>query len=458
MDRRTQRAQPSKILFVGLLVLGMVLAVFVAGMHAGATRSGAYPLIRFVYDNLRLVWAERDTLTGTRPSWYLQPARYAGSGVTVNAGRGADELLLISGFFDGGTELRLIRRTGEIVAKWPVRVTRLFRGAPHLRTPVSTDWNADIHGFLAEPDGSVVFNFESVGAIKLDRCGRTVWRLDRVTHHSIERAGDGGYWIGGRRYFTRGGDAPPAYSPFLPPYSEDTILKVSPDGAVLREIPVLDVLFRNRLYALITLTGTAAIGPMREWYGDGINREIGHLNDIEELTPAMAGAFPMFRAGDLLVSLRNRNLLLVFDPVSLKVKWWHVGPWVRQHDPDFQPDGTITVFNNNNDNTRDGSLFGGSGIVRIDPATGGYETVYGGRPEEPVFSGFRGKHQFLPGGRILTTEHEGGRIFEIDAEKRLIWEYVNRYDEDEVAEVTGARAYPAGYFRVTDWSCAVAGR
>ena len=48
-----------------------------------------------------------------------------------------------------------------------------------------------------------------------------------------------------------------------------------------------------------------------------------------------------------MISLRNYNLLFVVDPDTWKVKWYQIGPWRRQHDPEFNGDGTITVFNNN---------------------------------------------------------------------------------------------------------------
>ena len=54
---------------------------------------------------------------------------------------------------------------------------------------------------------------------------------------------------------------------------------------------------------------------------------------------------------------------------------------------------------------------------------------------------------------ILITEFEGGRVIEIDADRRKVWEYVNRHDDRRVAEVTEARLYPSGAFTVADWSC-----
>jgi hypothetical protein len=53
----------------------------------------------------------------------------------------------------------------------------------------------------------------------------------------------------------------------------------------------------------------------------------------------------------------------------------------------------------------------------------------------------------------LITEFEGGRVFETNRHSEIIWEYVNRYDEETVAEITEARVYPESYFDVSDWSC-----
>jgi len=55
----------------------------------------------------------------------------------------------------------------------------------------------------------------------------------------------------------------------------------------------------------------------------------------------------------------------------------------------------------------------------------------------------------------LITESEGGRVFEVDPEGRIVWEFINRYDSDEVAEITEARIYPESYFtfNVDEWPC-----
>ena len=79
--------------------------------------------------------------------------------------------------------------------------------------------------------------------------------------------------------------------------------------------------------------------------------------------------------------------------------------------------------------------------------------IYGGVAGQEMLSVIRGKLELTRNGGLLVTEFEGGRVFETDSEGRVIWEYINRYDSDEVAEVTEARIYPSSYFNVIEWSC-----
>jgi hypothetical protein len=205
------------------------------------------------------------------------------------------------------------------------------------------------------------------------------------------------------------------------------------------------------------MTATGEIFDQRRDWFDG---EMVHLNKIGELPSALAPAFPGFEAGDLLISLREQNMLAVIDPDSWRVKWHQVGPWLRQHDPEFNADGTLTVFNNN---AYRYALLGGeqadpdlpltSTIERVDPATHRTKTLYGNAEGERFMSVIRGKQDPLPEGGLLITEFEAGRVFEVDAGGDTVWEYINRHDADHVAELTEARLYPRSYFTQTDWSC-----
>ncbi|WP_162030871.1 MULTISPECIES: arylsulfotransferase family protein [unclassified Lentimonas] len=385
-----------------------------------------------------------------RPVHFLQPAKFKGDGVTVNAASNSvDELIFMAGFFDNENQLRLIRRDGSIVAKWPASYTEIFPSPSHAGLRPKTDWNTDIHGSLVLPDKSVIFNFEYAGLVKLDKLGQVVWKVARSTHHSVELAQDGGFWVPARRYY--GKDAPILFPPFEAPYYEDTILKVSSDGEVIQEVSVPKLFYDNNLEALLTSTTS---GVYRKNKGHG---EIVHLNKVEELTADVAANFPMFQSGDLALSFRDLNLIMVVSPETGRVKWWKIGPWIRQHDPEFREDGKIVIFNNNayqSAFTQTAEVHKvtpiehhrQSNILAVDPASGETEIIYEGDEAHPFLSVIRGKVEVTDRGGLLITHFEGGRVIELDQNNQIVWEYINRYNDDEVAEVTEAMIYPTSYF------------
>jgi hypothetical protein len=219
---------------------------------------------------------------------------------------------------------------------------------------------------------------------------------------------------------------------------EDTILKISDDGDIVEEISIEEVLFQNNLQGMLF---------WKRGTGD-----MTHVNDIEELSPELAARFPMFAAGDLLVSMRMQHMIFVMDPETLVVKWFQAGPWIGQHDPDFLESGRILVFNNNNDG-RGGTRYGGSNILEVDPARHAVSFRYGGTDDQRMFTHERGKQQELAGRHILVTEANAGRAFEVDADGQIVWEFINRYDETDAALITEATRYPEDYFTVRDWAC-----
>jgi Arylsulfotransferase (ASST) len=153
-----------------------------------------------------------------------------------------------------------------------------------------------------------------------------------------------------------------------------------------------------------------------------------------------------------LVSIRNLNLLIVFDPDTRVVKWAQTGPWLRQHDPDFMPDGRIMVFDNRNDDAG-GRLLGGSRLLAIDPVSREVETLYEGTESEPFFTAGRGKAQQLDNGNFLITETQFGRVLEATPDGEIVWSFVNRFDADRIVHVNGATRYPESYGRFDRSAC-----
>jgi hypothetical protein len=134
------------------------------------------------------------------------------------------------------------------------------------------------------------------------------------------------------------------------------------------------------------------------------------------------------------------------------VKWSQTGPWLRQHDADFLPDGRISVFDNREDGAR-GRLLGGSRLVAINPVTRKVETIYKGGPEAPFFTAGRGKADALDNGNFLITESGAGRVFEVTPDGAIVWSFIHRYDADRVLFVNGASRYPESYGRFDRSGC-----
>jgi hypothetical protein len=63
----------------------------------------------------------------------------------------------------------------------------------------------------------------------------------------------------------------------------------------------------------------------------------------------------------------------------------------------------------------------------------------------------------LRNGNLLITEAEGpvygGRVFEVDTNGKIVWQYYNWHDDHHLAFVVEAQRYEQGYFQVSDWSC-----
>ncbi len=131
-----------------------------------------------------------------------------------------------------------------------------------------------------------------------------------------------------------------------------------------------------------------------------------HTNDIDEYRGAANG---LFEPGDLALSFRSLNLLLVLRPATRRVVWYAYGLTSRQHDPDFVSADAIVVYDNNfhNPNSR---------IVRIDASSGAAgEIAFGARRSILVedFAGFRFQqltegYQFFLGDRralVFSANH-----------------------------------------------------
>lgn len=189
----------SKLVFYLVICISVVVFVFVFGVYSGFKQNFAFKAVSKVYQSVKLVMGSSGVITGTHPSQHLQKARSEGDGVVVNNCEDCrDELILMAGFFKDDNKIRLVDREGTIINEWVIRFDQYFPDHWNTKRYPNINWRSEIAGCLVHPDGSVVFSFEDVGLLKLDKCGNVIWQLDIRSHHSVERAEGGGYWVCGR--------------------------------------------------------------------------------------------------------------------------------------------------------------------------------------------------------------------------------------------------------------------
>lgn len=284
------------------------------------------------------------------------------------------------------------------------------------------------HGFKVLRDGSIIVNFDFGDVMaRIDPCGKPIWIKQGVYHHSLQEAEDGSFWT------WRGDMTSKSQYQYLVNFDAET-------GSTIREIALIEDIIQN-------MGEDSAIFLVRPDYPfikfekepDSPDLDIFHPNDIDVLYSDLAPSFPQFKAGDLLLSFLKINFVAVLDPDDLIIKWWSHGPWRWQHDPDFLPDGKISVYNNN-------IHFGRSEIIKIDPQTRQISNdLFQGNIR--FYSATMGKHQYLPNGNVLIVVPFEGRILISSSRGQKILEYNNISQKAGYnAHVENGLWVPSGYF------------
>ena len=260
---------------------------------------------------------------------------------------------------------------------------------------------------------------------RLDPCGDPIWvKNDMVYHHTISRGQDGDWawadpdWDGGQ---------------------DQRLVRFAPEtGKTLESISLLDDVIPSSPATSMALTFPPGTKFIRKADKDN-DPDLLHPNDIDELTPDLAAAFPEFKTGDLLISMRNINMLAVIDRGTHAIKWAQYGPWRDQHDPDFDADGTISVISNNMERNR-------STLMAIDPKTNVTRDVFQGT--DLWFSTFiMGKHERLPNGNWLIASAMEGRVIEATPTGKVVREFNNIIDANFNSVISSALFVPDGYLK-----------
>lgn len=436
------RLPPRAFLQRAAFVLSLVLLAFGYGWVSRET--GWFP-----DDFLQRAWhqGEREVRQRSSEPDFTSRRVYRGGGIAPTEPEAMQPglTMVVSTFEALGWQpgIVLFDAEGRVYHQWTVDPTAVFSEKDYHRGSNLSE--QDLHGVYLLPNGDVIANVEYAGTVRIDACSNVEWTIAEGGHHSVERDDDGTFWIPGvtRLQPSRSKEHPDGFPGIRHPIHQDLLVQIDAGAPeVLRKISVIDVLYDNGLQRYI---------PKYEQHDKA---DVVHLNDIEPLPGDLADDYPLFEAGDLLVSLRNLHLVMVLDPASLVVKWHDSEHFVMQHDPDWMGDGWIGVFDNNKDYTQRGSLAGGSRIVAVQPHTDSVRVLFPTESSEPLYTEHRGAWQLLENGDLLLTESSPGRAVEVAPDGRSLWEWVAApYDSTHVPSLGRAQRLDLAPEEVGAWPC-----
>jgi hypothetical protein len=254
------------------------------------------------------------------------------------------------------------------------------------------------------PNGDVLGFVDGFGVVKLDKDSRLLWKHVALAHHDAFVADDGTIYA-----LAHEKRSLPAICERYPSLLDD-VLVLSASGERLRTISIFDAIQKSPYAFLLPRTEGLTLPADTEVV------DVLHTNHVEAYDGRLAPLSPLFRRGNLLVSMRSLNAIAILDGTTSQVLWlWGPTNLSLQHYPTILENGNILLFDN-------GTRL--SQVVEVDPRTNAVAWRYA--PEKDFFfSASRGACQRLPNGNTLITLSEGGRALEVTASGQTVWEYAN---------------------------------
>ncbi len=295
----------------------------------------------------------------------------------------------------------LIDMRGQMVHEWALPFSKAWPRPPHIRFPVSDD---QINWFRCHlyPNGDLLAIYHTdvdtpygYGLVKLNKDSQLLWKYSGRVHHAVAVAEDGHLYTLSQKLERK----PPPGMEFLPsPYIADALVQLSPEGQELKTLPILEA-FRKSPYALMVSLIAKGLAPESATPGDEFSPppitisargmasdpfskgDFIHANSVQVLSQDLASKFPLFKPGQVLISLRNLDILAVVDVDAGSVVWAARGIWRLQHDPRFLKNGHLLLFDNNGSKK-------GCRVLEYDPIRQAIPWAYDGENPTPFRASF----------------------------------------------------------------------
>jgi outer membrane protein assembly factor BamB len=369
----------------------------------------------------------------------------------------------------------LVDMNGIEIRRWPNTSGYPARILPGGYLIAATGNRAAHQEFMAlvqwDWDGNEIWRFDKTEQVQTED-GATVWAARQ--HHDWQREGNpvGYYTPGADPLVDRGRTLILAHKNATVPaitdrhLKDDYILEVSWDGEVLWDWLASD----NVEEFGFSDDARNAIRRAVKYNNETQDFDWLHINSATYVGPNKwyDGGDQRFHPDNVIISAREANVIAIVARSGEIV--WKMGPDFRiselhlkigqvigQHHPHIIPKGlpgagNLMVFDNGGsagygapnpvapDGTSTITRFS-SRVIEFNPVT--FEKVWEyslpGRASYQFFSRNVSSAQRLPNGNTFITEGADGRLFEVTAEREIVWEYIMPYFE------SGANPFPRTY-------------
>lgn len=309
----------------------------------------------------------------------------------------------------------LIDMQGRVVHQWALPYSQIWEKGSPVANP-QRDALVYLEKAHVFPNGDLLALYSAIGdtpwgygLVKMNRNSEVIWKYLGHAHHDFDIDANGNIVVLTQEISEA---ALPGLDDLNRPRIDDFIVKLSPDGKEL------DKLWMPGAFAQSPFGRRLRFAP---WEAQHKTGDFLHANSVDILRHSIPG-IAASRPGQVLVSFRDISTIALFDLEAQRVVWALTGPWFRQHDAQFLPNGRLLLFDN--EGTPDIG-YGRSRVLELDTATLAIVWSYGGRAQQQLDSVARASQTRLANGNTLVVESFGGRLLEVTPSGEVAWEFVN---------------------------------